>query len=391
MGHKIIFHVRTLHNKMELLNESIDILLKLCEHSYCPLWFLVFFGDPGSSPATPLSPEPSLGPTPVLPLELPLSSSFTPPLAMDTSSRYPSHRGSSDPLRQQAIAKELHALTKTRIWDMVSLPPGKSVIGCKWIFKIKTTTDGSVDRYKSRLVAKGYTQEYGIDYEETFAPVARLTFFRLLISLAAEQEVCMKLPPGYSHLPGQVCKLRRALYGLKQAPRAWFPMFCSKIIEFGYTQSSHDFALFTRCTSNGDDLPGIFDLKAYLSSCFEMKDLDNKTSDTPLELNVKFRPSDGEVLVDPTLYRQLVGGLLYLSITRPDISYAVHVVSQFIAAPRDRCDRTSWRTNSGSIAHQNGTTAPRWRQKVYGVSKHDQDSFHSKYLEVLPEWRDQAN
>ncbi|KAG9447198.1 hypothetical protein H6P81_013326 [Aristolochia fimbriata] len=242
-----------------------------------------------------------------------------------------------------------------------------------------STMDGSIDRYKARLVAKGYTQEYGIDYEETFAPVARLTSVRLLIALAAvrqwdlfqmdvknaflngtiAEEVYMKPPPGYSHLPGQVCKLRRALYGLKQAPRAWFSMFCSKIVEFGYTQSSHDSVLFTRCSSRGmvllllyvddmvitgDDRSGISDLKAYLSSCFEMKDLgplryflglevlplsggygisqvkyasdlvnragllDNKTSDTPLELNVKFRPSDGELLADPTLYRQLLLG-----------------------------------------------------------------------------------
>ncbi|KAG9458911.1 hypothetical protein H6P81_003419 [Aristolochia fimbriata] len=255
--------------------------------------------DAGSLPATPLSPEPSLGSALVPPLDSPspTSSASSLPVA-------PSREASSDPLWQKAIAEELHALTKTRTWDLVSLPPGKSVIGCKWIFKVKTTADGSVDRYKARLVAKGYTQEYGIDYEETFAPVARLTFVRLLIALVA------------------VC----------------------------------------------DNLSGISDLKAYLSSCFEMKDLgplhyflglevlplsggygisqvkyasdlvshaglsDNKTSDMPLELNVKFWPFDGELLADPTLYRQLVGGLLYLSITRPDISYAVHVVSQFMAA-----------------------------------------------------------
>ncbi|KAG9458196.1 hypothetical protein H6P81_002704 [Aristolochia fimbriata] len=297
--------------------------------------------DVGSLPATPLPPEPSLGPAPVPDLD-----SSAPQLLVDPSSRY-----------------------------------------------------------KARLVAKWYTQEYGIDYKETFAPVARLTSVRLLIALAAvrqwdlfqmdvknaflngtiAEEVYVKPPPGYSHLPGQVCKFQRALYGLKQAPRAWFSMFCSKIVQFGYTQSSHDSALFTRCSSHGivllllyvddmvitgDDLSGIYDLKAYLSSCFEMKDLgplryflglevlplsggygisqvkyafdlvnraslsDSKTFDTPLELNVKVRPSDGELLADPTLYRQLVGGLLYLSITRPNISYTVHVVSQFMAAPR---------------------------------------------------------
>ena len=82
------------------------------------------------------------------------------------------HEASSNPLWQQAMKEELDALYKTRTWDLIYLPSRKSTIDCKWVYKIKTRSDGIVDLYKARLVAKGFTREYGIDYEETFAPVA---------------------------------------------------------------------------------------------------------------------------------------------------------------------------------------------------------------------------
>ena len=148
---------------------------------------------------------------------------------------------SSNPVRQQAMKEELDASHKTGTWDLVDLLSRKTSIGCKWVFKIKTRSDGTVDCYKARLVAMGFTQKYGIDYEETFAPVAQLSSVRTFIAISVarkwplfqvdvknafrngelSEEVYMKLPPDYSHPPGfphRVCQLRRTLYGLKQAP-----------------------------------------------------------------------------------------------------------------------------------------------------------------------------
>ena len=98
---------------------------------------------------------------------------------------YTFREASSDTFWQQAMKEEFDALFKTGTWDLVDLPTSKSAIGCKWVYKIKTQSDGTVDRYKARLVVKGFTQEYGIDYEETFSLVARLSSIRTLIAVSA--------------------------------------------------------------------------------------------------------------------------------------------------------------------------------------------------------------
>uniref|UniRef100_A0A151UDQ7 Retrovirus-related Pol polyprotein from transposon TNT 1-94 n=1 Tax=Cajanus cajan TaxID=3821 RepID=A0A151UDQ7_CAJCA len=300
---------------------------------------------------------------------------------------------------------ELQALENTNTWDLVDHPPDKNLMSCKWVFKVKTYSDGSIERYKARLVARGFTQEYGIDYEETFAPVARLTSLRTLLAIAASKkwfidqmdvknaflngdldaEVYMQPPPGYSCPPHKVCRLRKALYGLKQAPRSWFAKFHDTIAQLGFTSSTYDNALFIRRNDHGtvilllyvddmiitgDDSNGISELKQFLNLHFEMKDLgslsyflgiqilscddglflsqakyasdlisragltDCKTESTPLETRAHFTPLDGTPLEDPTLYRQLVGSLIYLTVTRTNIAYVVHLVSQFMCAPR---------------------------------------------------------
>ncbi|XP_062028861.1 uncharacterized protein LOC133744845 [Rosa rugosa] len=175
----------------------------------------------------------------------------------------------ADPKWTQAMNEELKALQKNLTWDVVTMPAGKKTVGCRWVFTVKLKADGSIDRYKARLVAKGYTQRYGIDYEETFAPVAKINTVRILISLAAtkdwplhqfdvknaflngnlEEEVYMDMPPGVKSMPcdtGKVCKLKKSLYGLKQSPRAWFGRFSKSMKVFGYRQSNSDHTLFIK-------------------------------------------------------------------------------------------------------------------------------------------------
>ena len=160
------------------------------------------------------------------------------------------------PKWKAAVDEEVRALAKNGTWEITDLPRGKKPIGCKWIFTVKYKVDGNVDRYKARLVAKGFTQSYGIDYQETFAPVAKINTVCVLLSLAAnldwslyqldvknaflngdlEEEVYTDIPAGLETTLNfnKVCRLRKSLYGLKQSPRAWFERFTKVVKGYGF-------------------------------------------------------------------------------------------------------------------------------------------------------------
>ena len=305
----------------------------------------------------------------------------------------------------KAMEEELRALNDNGTWSIVQLPAGKKAVGSKWIFKTKFKSDGSVERHKARLVARGFTQTYGVDYKETFAPVAKMNTVRVLLSLALnhdwslhqmdvknaflhgelEEEVFMQLPPGHpnSSDPNLVCKLHKAIYGLKKSPRAWFAKLSSVLEGIGFCRSNADSSLFFRNSAHGklavliyvDDLiitgnntQEINSLKEALQSSFAMKDLgklkyflgiemassskglflnqrkyvldllqdakilDCKPAKTPLDskLQLDTHSDDLQNIGD---YQRIVGKLIYLTITRPDISYAVSIVSQFMHSP----------------------------------------------------------
>ncbi|KAL4580943.1 hypothetical protein LXL04_017149 [Taraxacum kok-saghyz] len=174
---------------------------------------------------------------------------------------------SDNPEWIEAMNQELSALEENNTWTVMPLPEGKKPIGSKWVYKVKLKPDGSVERFKARLVAKGYNQTYGIDYLDSFSPVAKVVTVRLLLSLSTsndwhlhqldinnaflhgflDEEVYLNPPHGYSKAKkGEVCKLNKSLYGLKQASRQWQIEFCNKLISFGFKQSSHDHCLFTK-------------------------------------------------------------------------------------------------------------------------------------------------
>lgn len=319
------------------------------------------------------------------------------------------HEALKHPGWQKAVQDEVTALEKNGTWVITDLPAGKRTVGCRWIFTIKHKVDGSIERLKARLVAKGFTQSYGIDYQETFAPVAKLNTIRVLLSLAAnfdwslhqldiknaflngelEEEVYMEVPPGIesSHTKGKVCKLVKSLYGLKQSPRAWFGRFAKFVTKCGYKQCQSDHTLFVKLSTEKkiavlivyvDDiiLTGDFEeelqvLKQRLAQEFDIKDLGSlkyflgmeiarsregiavtqrkyvldllmetgmlgcKPADTPMDSSKKFGTESESVPVDRGRYQRLVGRLIYLSHTRPDIGFAVSLVSQFMNNPRE--------------------------------------------------------
>ncbi|CAL8084538.1 unnamed protein product [Prunus armeniaca] len=209
-----------------------------------------------------------------------------------------------------AMKEEFDALHRQKTWSLVPLPSHRTVVGCKWVFKVKKNAEGSVARFKARLVAKGYHQEEGIDYTKTFSPVVKHTTVRLILALATQfkwklkqldvknaflhgvltEEVYMDQPPGLvdQGSPQMVCRLHKSLYGLKQAPRAWNERFSTHLIHLGFTQSFSDPVLFIYNKGfvlmllllyvddiilTGNNQAAIDKLILTLSAEFDMKDL----------------------------------------------------------------------------------------------------------------------
>jgi histone deacetylase 1/2 len=165
-----------------------------------------------------------------------------------------------------AMEEEYKALMHNKTWHLVPPSSNKNVIDCKWVYRIKKNSVGTVGRYKARLVAKDFKQRYGIDYEDTFSPVVKAGTIRLVLANLVscgwslwqldvknvflhgvlEEEVYMTQPPGFEdpQAPHHVCRLDKSLYRLKQAPRAWYSRLSSKLHNLGFISSKADTSLF---------------------------------------------------------------------------------------------------------------------------------------------------
>ena len=315
---------------------------------------------------------------------------------------------------RNAADNEYNSLIKNNTWELVELPEGHNVVGCKWLFKIKRNADGSVSRYKSRLVAQGFTQEAGRDYEEVFAPVAKYSSIRSVLAIAnqldmdvhqmdvktaflngdIDKDIYMRQPEGYENCenPHMVCKLNKSIYGLKQSARCWNVTLDSYLKRSGYVQNPADPCIYCKTVNKrgkqcliiiavyvddtilaANDMELLRAEKANLSNRFEMEDLGEinyclgmaierdrnakvlmihqksylknvlkrfgmencKPISTPMDPNVKFEKlADDERPANIQEYQAMIGSLTYASIaTRPDLSSAVGVLSQFMNKP----------------------------------------------------------
>ncbi|KAH9762305.1 protein kinase domain-containing protein [Citrus sinensis] len=256
---------------------------------------------------------------------------------------------------REAIFEEMRALEKNATWGKVDLPQGKVVVGCKWVFTVKYNSDGSLERYKARLVAKSYTQTYGIDYSETFSPVAKLNIVCVLLSIAANLDSSLNQ-----------LDVKNAFINGDLEEEAYHTLFTKVSTK---DKLSVLIVYVDDIIMIGDDTEEMSRLKQCLVKEFEIKDLGQlryflgmeiarskkgivvsqrkytldllketsmsgcKPADTPIEANVKLEEVKGGVHVDAGRYQRLVGKLIYLSHTRPDIAFAVSVVSQFMHSP----------------------------------------------------------
>nr|GEV83839.1 putative ribonuclease H-like domain-containing protein [Tanacetum cinerariifolium] len=287
------------------------------------------------------------------------------------------HQALKDASWIEAMQEELLQFKMQKVWILVDLPIGKRAIGTKWVYRNKKDERGIVIRNKARLVAQGHTEEEGIDYEEVFAPVARIEAIRLFLAYASfmgflvyqmdvksaflygtiKEEIYVCQPPGFEdpEHPDKVYKVVKALYGLHQAPRAWYETLATYFLENGFQRGTIDQTLFIK-KQKGDILlvqiyvddiifgatnkvicksfEKLMKDKFQMSSMRELTFFLGKSASTPIDAEKPLlKDSDGEDVKVHT-YRSMIGYLMYLTSLRPDIMFAVCACARFQVTPK---------------------------------------------------------
>ncbi|GKE32298.1 putative ribonuclease H-like domain-containing protein, partial [Tanacetum coccineum] len=225
-----------------------------------------------------------------------------------------------DPSWIEAIQDELLQFKLQKVWTLVDLPDGKRAIETKWVYRKKKDERGIVIKNKARLVAQGYTQEEEIDYDEVFAPVARIEAIRLFLAYALlkyfvvyqmvvksaflygkiEEEIYVCQPPGFEdpYFPNRVYKVEKALYGLHQAPRAWYETLSTYLLDNGFQRGKIDKTLFIRRVKMKQKEDGILiSQDKYVTEILNelYGFIDVKTASTPMETHKPLlKDADGE-------------------------------------------------------------------------------------------------
>ncbi|GJS12688.1 putative ribonuclease H-like domain-containing protein [Tanacetum coccineum] len=223
----------------------------------------------------------------------------------------------------EAMQNELPQFKLLKVWTLVDLPKDKWAIGTKWVFRNKMDERGIVVKNKARLVAQGHTQEEGIDYDEVFAPVARIEAIRLFLAYASFKDFVV-----------YQIDVEKALYGLHQAPRAWYETLSTYLLDNGFHRGQIDKTLFIKRHTDGILLVQVkqksdvifISKDKYVAEILKKFDFALvKTASTPMETNKALVKDEAED-VDVHLYRSMIGSLMYLTTYRPDIMFAVCAV-----------------------------------------------------------------
>nr|GFB13727.1 retrovirus-related Pol polyprotein from transposon TNT 1-94 [Tanacetum cinerariifolium]GFB13729.1 retrovirus-related Pol polyprotein from transposon TNT 1-94 [Tanacetum cinerariifolium] len=254
----------------------------------------------------------------------------------------------TDPAWIESVQEELLRFKRLDVWVLVPAPDNISPLTLKWLFKNKHDEEQTVIRNKSRLVMRGYRQDEGIDFKESFTPVARMEAIRIFLAYAShksffmfqmdvktalfhgslKKDVYVCQPKGFIDVdyPSHVYKLKKALYGLKQAPRAWYDELSMFLLQNHFFKGTIDPTLFIRRFHN-DIL--VKSLKKYgIESCDPVS--------TPMEIKDKLDLDQNGTPVDATKYRSMIGALMYLMSSRPDIVHAICLCARYHAKPTEK-------------------------------------------------------